>query len=94
MGRIAIAAASHRFRVAMRPHAPIQELAWNISDSLAATLTAVSRVLVGAWLDRRKARRGPANPAEPLSSHMGCTCEIGSDWVASEHRNRVIPGVE
>ncbi len=59
MGRIAIAAASHRFRIAMRPHVPMQELAWNISDSLAATLTAVSLVLVGAWLDRRRALRGP-----------------------------------
>jgi len=58
MGRIAIAAASHRFRAAMGPHAPMQELAWNISDSLAATLTAVSLVLVGAWLDRRRALRG------------------------------------
>jgi hypothetical protein len=58
LGRIAIAAASHRFRVAMRPHAPMQELAWNISDSLAAILTAVSLVLVGAWLDRRRALRG------------------------------------
>jgi len=58
LGRIAIAAASHRFRVAMRPHTPMQELAWNISDSLAAILTAVSLVLVGAWLDRRRALRG------------------------------------
>ena len=58
MGRIAIAAASHRFRVAMRPHAPMQELAWNISDLLAAILTAVSLVLAGAWLDRRRALRG------------------------------------
>ena len=57
MGRIAIAAASHRFRVAVRLHAPMQELVWNISDSLAATLTAVSLVLVGAWLDRRRALR-------------------------------------
>jgi hypothetical protein len=42
----------------MRPHTPMQELAWNISDSLAAILTAVSLVLVGAWLDRRRALRG------------------------------------
>ncbi|MGO8898601.1 MAG: hypothetical protein ACLQU5_09665 [Isosphaeraceae bacterium] len=42
----------------MRLHAPMQELAWNISDSPAATLTAVSLVLVGAWLDRRRALRG------------------------------------
>ena len=58
MGRIAIAAASHRFRVALRPHAPMQELAWNISHLLAAILTAVSLVLAGTWLDRRRALRG------------------------------------
>jgi hypothetical protein len=36
----------------------MQELAWNISDLLAAILTAVSLVLAGAWLDRRRALRG------------------------------------
>ena len=57
MGLIAIAAASHHFRVAMRCHA-LAGTGVNISDSLAATLTAVSLVLAGAWLDRRRALRG------------------------------------
>ena len=65
----------------------------NISDSLAATLTAVSLVLAGAWLDRRRALRGLRIKQKELTSKISCTCEIGSDWIASEHRNRVIPGV-
>ena len=72
----------------------MQELAWNIFDSLAATLTAVSLVLVGAWLDRWRALRGLRIKEEELTSQMSRTCEIGSDWIASEYRNRVIPGVE
>ena len=36
----------------------------------------------------------PANQAVELISQISRTCEIGSDWIALEHRNRVIPGVE